>query len=370
MNQNSKKTLAIIFFACQLLLNLILLLFRGDEIVGAIASSIGSSVFALATFFLLYFGKIGKIGTIVGATLQVVSCMGTNASYYLALEYKNWFAHGSLAGILTNIPLIISFLFLYYGVVSEKNSEKKETILFSAPEQNDSVNNHREDNRDINAMKQGHYDFSISNEQVKKRYRQLFSVPDGEEIVSIGDIKSKGISLTLWVVTFGYWAVLALVCWLTYGKYSRESSYAIINKGYPIRMLGIEFATEKRGNFELHGGLVLLIFVILLLASIPFIIIGVKKFWISSTRLMLTNKRIFFLDSDERKCSIKLGNIQCLDCVSCLFSYNAHKIIITTVSGEKTTICGVRNAHDFIKSTIGAIENIRENKIENNIGGN
>ncbi len=369
MNQNQKKTLAIVFITCQLLLNLILLLVKGNEVVGAIAFTVGTYAFGLVTFFLLYFGKIRKIGTIIGATLQVMGCMGQNASYYLALEYKNWFAHGSLAGILTNIPLIISLLFLYYGVAGDNASRKKETVVFSSPEQNGSVNNQRENNRDVNAMQQGHYDFSISNEQVKKGYRRLFSVPDSEEIISIGDIKSKGISLMLWIITLGYWIVLSLVCWLTYGKGSGQSALDIRNRGTSITMLGIEFATEKRGDFELHEGLVLLILVILLLASIPFIIIGVKKFWISSTRLMLTNKRIFFLDSDERKYSIKLENIQCLDCVSCLFSYNAHKIILTTVSGEKTTICGVRNAHDFIKSTIGAIENIRENKIENNIGG-
>lgn len=350
--KENKKTISLVCLTCHFFITFIVncsnYIASGGfmNVMGAIASTIGLSVVVIVTYLLLYFKIINTIGAIIGLSLQVISSVGQRISHYAIAENENYVVLGIASGIGLNLFFVCSLYFL----LNTQNIARKETIALNA----NSV--HFQDEEQTVGMievkeRQGHFDFSSEEGEANKQLRKLMKIPEQESIIRMGEIKAKGISLLYVLMAGMFYVAFIVLSILTKGKH-----YSGIISPIKYRILGIEiaykYAFEKEYTFTI--GLGIYIFICVVVTIIPVAFYMYQRWKISTTKFLLTEKKVYVFDSRESvpKAIIPLYKIKSVDLKSNFYINGAQNIIITNIANERVNINGVRNANAFLNVVI------------------
>lgn len=350
--QQKKNTISLVCLICHFLVTIIatssnyIAAVGFIDIGGAIASTIGLSVLVIATYLLLYFEIIGKIGAIIGFSLQVISSVGQQISHYAIAENDNYIVLGIASGIGLNLFFAGSiYLLSNTKSISHKdaNSLNEHCVHF----QNDECTGRMKELKE----RRGHYDFSSEEGEANRQLRKLMNIPEQECIIRMGEIKAKGISLLYVLMAGMFYVAFIVLSILTKGKH-----YSGIFSPIEYRILGIEvankYAFEKEYTFTI--GLGIYIFICVVVTIIPVAFYMYQRWKISTTKFLLTEKKVYVFDSRESvpKAIIPLYKIKSVDLKSNFYINSAQNIIITNIANERVNINGVRNANAFLNAVI------------------
>lgn len=409
----SKKTLSRILLTIHFVVTLIIACFFNSpynaiEVLGTIAEVAGFSIIVIISYICLSYRKIQKIGTWVSIAFQIMACSGRYFSVLMSVT-DNYYVLGILCGIVSNVFYIFSMLLLL-DLESSKNasadtksfspaqsieSSETNTISFcpncgskiTSSEHKFCLHCGKELERMItndtlkkplslsqenkSSNQKTCIDFSVigvsEQEAIRKKLRNI-SIPNNQTILAIGKIEFKGFSLIPWIITITAWIIELLLLILSYDDGRRPAIVSEDGKllfstlgSYSHSLLGIEFASESKRSGEItyfFPEIFSIVFIFIVLLSIPLFVMLLIKKHILDAELVLTNIGIYS-GKDIKANMIALDKIQSIEYKSCPFFRTANKISIITILGKTSNFYGLSNAPEFVQQAIQKYKSIK-----------